>query len=239
MAADGLGSGAAAGVVCIIPARGGSKRLPGKNLLPVAGKPLLVHTIEHALAASSVERVVVSTDEAEIAAAARRAGAEVVERPAALSHDASPSEAALLHALDALEERDGYRPELVVFLQCTAPVRAPGDVDRAVATLRAEGADSLLSVVESRRFLWRLEEGAPRPLNYDPQHRPRSQDLEPEYQENGSIYVTRTEVLRRTGNRLGGRIALYPMAEESFIDIDGPLDLAVCDAVLRWRLDGP
>lgn len=239
MGPDGGGSRSreAGGVLCVIPARGGSRRLPGKNLLPVAGKPLLVHTVEHALAAASVDRVVVSTDDPEIAAAARRAGAGVVERPPELAGDTSPSEDALLHALDVLEARDGYVPELVVFLQCTAPIREAGDVDAAVDRLRREGADSVLSVVESRRFLWRIEGGAPAPVNYDPRNRPRSQDRQPEFHENGSIYVTRTELLRRTGNRLGGRIALYPMAAESFVDVDGPLDLVLCDAVLRWRRD--
>lgn len=222
-------------VLAIIPARGGSRRLPGKNLLPVAGKALLVHTVEHALGAASVHRVVVSTDDPAIAETARRAGAEVIDRPAALAGDDSPSEAALLHALDVLEAREEYRPELVVFLQATAPVRTPGDVDRAVARLRAEGADSLLSVVESRRFLWRLEDEGPTPFNYDPRNRPRTQDRRPEYHENGSIYVVKTAVLRKTGDRLGGRVALYPMADECFVDVDGPLDLALAEAVLRWR----
>lgn len=225
-------------VLSIIPARGGSRRLPGKNLLPVAGKPLLVHTVEHALEAARVDRVVVSTDDPAIAGTARRAGAEVVDRPAELAGDDSPSEAALLHVLDVLEAREGYRPELVVFLQATAPVRTAADVDRAVDRLRDEGADSLLSVVESRRFLWRLEGGHPAPFNYDPRERPRTQDRRPEYHENGSIYVMKTAVLRETGNRLGGRITLHPMAEECFVDVDGPLDLALAEAVLRWRSDG-
>lgn len=223
------------GVLCVIPARGGSKRLPGKNLLPVAGKPLLVHTLEQALAARSVERVVVSTDGEEIARIARLHGAEVVARPAGISGDEAPSEAALLHVLDTLERRESYLPELVVFLQCTCPVREPEDIDEAVATLRRERADSLLSVVESRRLLWRLDQGRPRPLNYDFGERPRSQDREPDYHENGSIYVVRPELLRQTRNRLGGRIALYRMQEESFVDVDGPLDLMLCEAILRWR----
>lgn len=225
-------------VLSIIPARGGSRRLPGKNLLPVAGKPLLVHTVDHALGAARIDRVVVSTDDPAIAGTARHAGAEVVDRPAELAVDTAPSEAALLHVLDVLEAREGYRPELVVFLQATAPVRTAADVDRAVDRLRDEGADSLLSVVESRRFLWRLEGGRPAPLNYDPRERPRTQDRRPEYHENGSIYVMKTEVLRETGNRLGGRITLHPMAEECFVDVDGPLDLALAEAVLRWRSDG-
>lgn len=223
-------------VLCLIPARGGSKRLPGKNLAPLAGKPLLTHSIEQALAAPSVERVVVSTDDPAIAHAARESGAEVVERPPELATDEAPSEAALLHALDTLEAREGYVPDLVLFLQATAPVRRPGDLEAALATLLGEGADSLLSVVEGHRFRWREDAGAgARPVDYDPRGRPRSQDREPELVENGSIYLVKTEVLRRERCRLGGRIALYRMSEESAVDVDTPFDLALAEAALAWR----
>ncbi len=222
-------------VLCVIPARGGSRRLPGKNLAPLAGKPLLVHSIEHALAAPSVGRVVVSTDDPEIARVAREAGAELVERPVELATDEAPSEAALLHVLDTLEHAEGYVPDLLLFLQCTAPIRTPDDIEAAVETLLREDADSLLSVVPFRGFLWREEDGRPRPFNYDPARRPRSQDREPELRENGSIYLLRPEILREHGNRLGGKIALLRMAVESAVDIDGSLDLAVCEAVMTWR----
>jgi CMP-N,N'-diacetyllegionaminic acid synthase len=222
-------------VLCIIPARGGSKRLPGKNLAPLAGKPLVAHSIEQALAAPSVERVVVSTDDPEIARAARERGAEVIERPAELATDEAPSEGALLHALDTLEAREGYVPDLLLFLQATVPVRRPEDLEAAIATLEREGADSLLSVVESRRFHWREDVGGARPVDYDPRRRPRSQERQPDLVENGSIYLVRPAVLRREGCRLGGRIALYRMGAESAVDVDGPLDLALCAAALSWR----
>ena len=114
--------------VAIIPARGGSRGIPRKNLRVIAGKPLLAYTIEHALATPSIDRVVVSTDDVEIGTVAARHGAEVIWRPAEISGDRASSEAALLHALDELAARDDYRPDLVVMLQATSPLRRPDDV---------------------------------------------------------------------------------------------------------------
>ncbi|MCI0395813.1 MAG: acylneuraminate cytidylyltransferase family protein [Chloroflexi bacterium] len=217
----------------LIPARGGSKGIPRKNIRPLAGKPLLAHTVEQALAASQVSRVIVSTDDEEIGAVAQHYGAEVVWRPAEISGDTATSESALRHALDALAKSEGYEPDLVLFLQCTSPLRRPGDIDQAIQTLVAAGADSLLSVVPSHRFLWRVaEEGQPASLNYDYRHRPRRQDRPPEYVENGSIYLFKPWVLRQGNNRLGGKIALYVMDEWSAIDVDSPADWQLCECLL-------
>jgi N-acylneuraminate cytidylyltransferase len=221
--------------LAIIPARGGSKGIPGKNLRPLAGRPLLAHTITQATAASLVSRVVVSTDDEAIAAVARAYGADLVRRPEAISGDTASSESALLDALGQLERDEGYRPDLIVFLQCTSPLRQPGDIDGAITALLDGGADSLLSVVPSHRFLWRRAEGGAEPVNYDYRQRPRRQDRAPEYWENGSIYVLRPWVLREHNNRLGGRIALYEMPEWSGVDIDSPEDFALCEWVLAQR----
>lgn len=220
-------------VLCIIPARGGSIRVPGKNLRLVRGRSLLAHSVAHALGARRVTRVVVSTDCPEIARTAREAGAEVVIRSPELSGPTAASEAALLHVLDELRNREGYAPELVVFLQCTAPLRSAADVDRAVATLEEEGADSLLSVAEVKLFLWREAGGVAAPVNYRLDARPRTQEFEPQLVENGSIYVFRTAHLRATGNRLGGRIALYRMPAISAVDVDEEADLRICEAVME------
>ncbi len=110
-------------VLAIIPARGGSRRLPGKNLLDVAGRPLLIQSIEHAKTAKEVTRTVVSTDDPAIQAVSLAAGAEVILRPSELSTDTATSESALLHVLDYLKDQEQYQPDLVVFLQCTSPIR--------------------------------------------------------------------------------------------------------------------
>jgi CMP-N,N'-diacetyllegionaminic acid synthase len=219
-------------VLAIIPARGGSKGIPRKNLRRLAGRPLLVHTIDHALATSSVSRVVVSTDDDEIAAVAAGAGAEVVRRPAVLAADEAISESVLLHVLDHLRDAESYEPGLVVFLQATAPIRRKNDIDDAITRLREAGADSLLSVVPSRSFIWRVVHGEPTPLNYDHRVRPRRQDMPLEFVENGSIYVFKPWVLRQTTNRLGGRVAMYVMSRWSAVDIDDPGDLALCEWIM-------
>jgi N-acylneuraminate cytidylyltransferase len=217
--------------VAIIPARGGSKRVPSKTLMPPAGRPLVVHTIEHALAAEAVEAVYVSTEDPEIAAVARAAGAEAIERPAELAADEATSESALLHALDQLDSD----PELVVFLQCTSPVRGPRDIDGAVAKLVSEGADSLLSVCEDTSFIWTLDGGEPRSVTYDFRSRQREQDIPPQFRENGSIYVFKPELLRREGNRLGGRIALYEMDWWSSFQLDSPENAELIEWILSRR----
>jgi YrbI family 3-deoxy-D-manno-octulosonate 8-phosphate phosphatase len=220
-------------VVAIIPARGASKRVPSKNLIEVAGQSLIEHTIGHALNAAAVDEVYVSTEDAEIAAAARRAGADVIDRPQELSGDTASSEAALLHALDVLSTRDGGDPELVVFLQCTSPVRRAGDIDAAVQILRDANADSLFSATENRDLLWRIHAGSPEPLNYNPADRRREQDMDPQIRENGSIYVFRPHVLRDQGHRLGGTTAVYEMDYWTSFQLDDPSHVPLLDWILR------
>lgn len=221
----------AASVIAIIPARGGSKGIPRKNVRLVAGKPMLAHSIEHARGATSVSRVVVSTDDGEIAAVARQYGAEVVERPAEISGDSATSESALLHALDAL----GGDPDLVVFLQATSPMRAPEDVQNAIDTLLREGADSLFSAGPVHGFVWRIQDGAPISLSYDYRSRPRRQDAPEDLIENGSIYVFRPWVLRQFNNRLGGKVAVYRMPAVNSFQIDEPADLDLIEALMATR----
>lgn len=219
------------GVVAIIPARGGSKGVPRKNLAPLLGKPLIVHSIEDAREASLVDRVYVSTEDQEIAAVSRGAGAEVIVRPEAIAGDTATSEAALLHALGEIE-RTGPSPELVVFLQCTSPIRTGQDVDGAITRLREAGADALLSVSPSHRFLWEERDGAGRPVNYDFRRRPRRQDWG-QYVENGSIYVFKPWVLKEEGNRLGGKISLYVMGEDAAWEIDSRRDFQIVEMLLH------
>jgi len=219
----------------VIPARGGSERLPRKNLLPLAGAPLVVHTIRHALEADLVSDVLVSTDDSDIADIARAAGAEVVARPAELAGDEATSESAVLHALDWRLSQGHEDPDLSVLLQATSPARRRGDIDGAIEQLLASGADSLLSATETKRFVWELDQEGARPLNYDPGARRREQDLAPQFQENGSIYVTRAQLLRETSNRLGGRIAIYPMDYWTAFQLDEPEDVEL----LRWIMERP
>jgi N-acylneuraminate cytidylyltransferase len=215
--------------VAIIPARGGSKRVPRKNMYVLEGRPLVVHSIEHALAAEEVDSVFVSTEDPEIAAVAEETGATVVLRPPELAGDTASSESALLHVLDA---RQGGDPDLVVFLQATSPIRSGADIDAAVRRLRDEGADSLFSACRDHGLLWRDTAAGPKPQNYEPGARRREQDMDPQYRENGSIYVFRPQVLREGGARLGGLVALHEMDPWSSIQIDTPDDVDLAAWVL-------
>lgn len=217
----------------IIPARGGSKGVPGKNIKLIAGKPLIAYTIEQAFASQSIERVFVSTDDQHIADVATKYGAEVVWRPASISGDTAPSESAVLHALDHLEQKEQFVPDLLCFLQCTSPIRGRNDIDDAIATLIAEQSDSLLTVSPSHRFLWRQSEAGAQAINYDFRARPRRQDMETQYVENGSFYLFRPSVIRKTGNRLGGKISLHIMSESASFEIDSLLDFKILETVLR------
>ncbi|MBS1848855.1 MAG: acylneuraminate cytidylyltransferase family protein [Actinobacteria bacterium] len=221
-------------VLIVIPARGGSKGIPGKNLREVAGRPLICWTIDHALEVDGDVRVVVSTDDPEIASTARAAGAEVpFLRPADLAVDTAPTEPAVEHAITRMAN-DGFDPDAVVLLQATSPVRRPGTVARAVDRFRPGDLDSLVGVVPQTPFIWHME--APPRAEYDVASRPRRQDLTPDtflYRETGSLYVTRTDLYRNPGNRIGGRVELFVMDEIEGIDIDSEADLRLADIVLR------
>lgn len=222
-------------VLAIIPARGGSKGIPGKNVHPLAGKPLIAYTIEQALAASRVTRVVVSTDSDTIADVARRYGAEVVRRPDSLSGDEATSESALLHCLDSLKTGEQYEPDLVVFLQATSPLRSASDIEQAITTFENEQADSLFSACPQHGFVWRVKAGSVAPLNYDPRCRPRRQAAPDDIVENGSIYIFKPWVLSELECRLGGKIAVYRMAWLDSLQIDEPADIPVVEFLLRRR----
>jgi YrbI family 3-deoxy-D-manno-octulosonate 8-phosphate phosphatase len=220
-------------VIAIIPARGGSKRIPAKNLLSIAGRPLLAHSLRHAREAGTVSETWVSTDDPSIAALARREGARVVERPADFATDTATSEVAVLHVLDWRRAQGLEDPDLVVFLQATSPARRKGDIDSAVDTLVRQQADSVFSACENNRLIWQMTPAGPESLTYDYHRRQREQDMPRQFRENGSIYVFRPEVLRRAGNRLGGRMAVYEMDYWSSFQIDTPEHVELCEWIMR------
>jgi len=225
--------------IAIIPARGGSKGVPRKNVRMVAGKPLLAWNIEAARAAKRVDLVVVSTDDDEIAAVAERYGAQVVRRPAEIAGDTASSESALLHALGVLQD-EGHRPELLVFLQCTSPLTAGEDIDKCVETLIAEGADSAFTAKEFFYFVWkRLPDGSAEGLNHDKRFRPRRQDREPQYEENGAVYAMKVEGFLKAKHRFFGKTVMSLMPESRCYEIDTEFDLEVAARLLSSRDAGP
>lgn len=165
-------------VLAVIPARGGSKGIPRKNVATLMGKPLIAHTIGAARDAAQVTRVVVSTDDAEIAQVSRAYGAEVVMRPDELAGDTARSEDALLHVLDHLAAMEGYVPELVVFLQCTSPLTSAADIDGTIGSLIQQRADTAHSVIPFHYFLWRDGVGGADGINHDKSFRLMRQQRE-------------------------------------------------------------
>ena len=216
--------------VAVIPARGGSKGVPRKNLRRVGRLPLIARAIRSARAADGIDRVVVSTDDAEIAAAAREWGAEVVTRPAELSGDTASSESALLHALDELA-RLGIDVGILVFLQATSPFIDPADLDAAVERVRAGESDTVFSAVESWGFLWRTDAAGASGINHDHRSRPRRQEREPEFLETGAFYVMDAAGFRRAQHRFFGRIGLALVPETHAIEIDTEEQLVLASAL--------
>ena len=224
-------------VLAIIPARGGSKGILRKNVRLLAGKPLIAHTIEQAKAAQSVSRVVVSTDDPEIAEVSRQFGAEVIERPAEISGDSASSESALLHALSWLEQSQHYRPDLLLFLQCTSPLTSTEDIDGLVAAIGREDADTAVTVTPFHYFLWkRAESGCGTGINHDAaSRRPLRQEREAQFLETGAAYAMRTQGFLWAKHRFFGKTALYEMPHERCLEIDEPVDFEVAEVLLTAR----
>lgn len=221
--------------VAIIPARGGSKGLPRKNVLPFAGKPLIAWNIQAALASSSVDTVVVSTDDAEIAAAARRFGAEVIDRPAALANDTASSESALLHALDSLEQK-GQRFDVLVFLQCTSPLTTPEDIDGVTQLIIDEKADSAFAATAFHHFVWKRSRGTALGVNHKVVPRLRRQDREAEYLETGSVYAMKVDGFRQSGHRFFGNIGIHEVPRERSHEIDDREDFNFTEKLMLQNL---
>ncbi|MFJ9147992.1 cytidylyltransferase domain-containing protein [Streptomyces sp. NPDC102270] len=220
-------------VLAVIPARGGSKGVPAKNLAPVGGVPLVARAVRECLATRLVTDVVVSTDDQAIAAAAREAGAEVVLRPAAIAGDTATSEAAVLHALDTHEALHGAAVDVVVFVQCTSPFVVREDIDGVAAAIVEGGADTAVTVAPFHGFIWRDAESSPdaatgggHGVNHDKSYRPRRQDRPQDLLETGAAYAMDAPGFRKHQHRFFGRTELVRTDPARVLEIDDPHDLA-------------
>lgn len=220
-------AGIAPTAIAIIPARGGSKGVPGKNLKKVGGITLVARAVAAATAAESIDSVFVSTDDAAIAAAARSAGAGVIDRPQELSSDSASSESALLHALDALPTI----PEVLVFIQATSPFIDPNDLDTAVARVLEDECDVVFAAKRTHAFLWRLADTGAVGVNHDASFRIRRQDLEPQFQETGAFYVMRSEGFRGAQHRFFGRVGIAVVDDLTAVDIDSADDVELATRI--------
>ncbi|WP_420450884.1 cytidylyltransferase domain-containing protein [Ilumatobacter sp.] len=214
-------------VAAVIPARGGSKGVPGKNLRAVGGRSLLARCIVAARRSGAVDVVLVSTDSDDIADEARRHGAEVVERPAAIAGDTASSEAALLHALEERADLFGSPVDVLVFLQCTSPFVDPARLADAVGAVRDGTCDVSFAVVESHGFLWTETDEGMRGINHHHSERLRRQDRPRERLETGAFYVMRAAGFAEHRHRFFGRIEAAVVDPLHAIEIDTPADLAL------------
>lgn len=219
--------------VAVIAARGGSKGIPHKNLIDVAGKPLIAWTIEQARLAAGVDQVLVSSDSRAILDVAEQFGAIGIERPEDISGDTASSESAWQQAIDAFEER-GNTVGLVIALQATSPIRETSDIELALAQYHREGCDSLLTVAEIEDyFMWKDDGAGPESINYDYKTRRRRQEIQKRFLENGSFYIFPATLLRNTANRLGGKIGMYVMDRHKMFQIDRPEDVKLCVVIMN------
>ena len=227
----------------LIVARSGSKRLPRKNLLPLAGKPLLAWTSEAAKAATRLDRVILSTDAEEIAAIGRAHGAEApFMRPAELASDTATTAAVMLHALHSLAAR-GEHYDYLVLLQPTSPLRSAADIDTAIESLLRKQADAVISVCETDHPPeW--SNTLPDDLSLANFYRPgirsvRSQDLPKSYRLNGAIYIYNCRRLLDSGSlEMDDNSYAYIMPRERSIDIDTALDFRIAQAILEHCKEG-
>lgn len=234
-----LPAGRKARTVAIIPARGGSQGIPRKNICLAAGKPLIAWTIEAALASPSLDRVLVSTDDQEIAEVALHWGAEVpFIRPAELATEAVPVVEAVGHALKWLEETEGYKPDNVMCLLPTAPLRLAGDIEAAIRLFEEKNADSLISMTPVRDHPSWMKVVDDRGSVCDfiavkGARPPRRQELNPLFIINGAIYLARRHLLGDPPSWYKGRAVAYVMPRSRSLDVDTPWDLYLADLVLK------
>lgn len=229
-------------VLAIIPARGGSVGVPSKNILPLAGKPVISYAIDHARQSKSVTRIVVSTDSKEIAKAAKDCKCEVIMRPVEYATATARIDYALRHALDSLAQKEGYRPDVVVLLYANIPVRDPSITDRCVAHLLESGGTSVRTFVGVGKFhpLWMSRIEGDRETPYSELKVFRRQDLPKLYIHDGACVAIRAEVLDESRNHpddnfawLGGDRRAVIQESHSTIEIDSRYDLLLAEAIIQ------
>jgi len=204
-------------IVGLIPLRGGSKRIPYKNIREIAGKPLAYWACRAARESRSIDEIYISTEDSRIREVVEslHLGVKVIERPIGLANDRTTTDAVMLDFMGKVAF------DLLVTIQATSPLTTAQDLDSAIDQFSHESCDSLLTGVVVKRFFWTLD-GLP--LNYDFRHRPFSQDFPGSLMENGAFYITKRAVLKQYGNRLGGKIGVYVMPPATAMELDYPDD---------------
>ena len=217
-------------ITAFIPARGGSKGIIDKNIKEFCGKPLVVHSIQHALNCKLIDNVIVSSDDPKILQISNDAGATIIERPPELANDTATTESSINHFLKCSKEN----PDIIVLLQATSPLRPKEALDEALKYFMKNQFDSLLSICPTHRFFWKIKNDYKLTAEYDYLHRPRRQDIksiDKRYIENGSLYIFTKNIFDKQGDRLGGKIGYVEWPEEFNIEIDTPLDFLLAEKI--------
>tara|TARA_B100001750_G_C15230068_1_gene457637 strand:- start:15 stop:701 length:687 start_codon:yes stop_codon:yes gene_type:complete len=218
-------------IIAIIPARGGSKGIPKKNIINFLGKPLMVHSIDYAKSSNLISDIYLSTDDSDIAKIGLDNGAKIINRPLSISGDEASTESALLHVLENINNN----PDVIILLQPTSPLRPRNNLDKVLEHFFSNNYDSLLSISPTHRFFWKINEENAIP-KYDFNNRPRRQDIKLEdinYIENGSLYISTYENLITNNNRLGGNIGYVIFDEKYSYEIDSMTDLKFLEALSK------
>ena len=226
-------------ILGIIPARGGSKGLVGKNLYPVTGKPLLAWTLEQAKNSIMLDDILVSSDSDEILALAHNYSVSRVRRPPEISRDSSSTEEALIHGVAEYERQHGKNIDEIVLLQATSPLRKDWDIDEAIKTFRDQSLDSLFSASKLNDLtVWNKDGDIWRSINFDYKNRLPRQNAEVNYVENGSIYICKKHILEKYANRLGGNIGIYLMKQWQTWEIDTLEDIELIEFYMNRYMNG-
>jgi N-acylneuraminate cytidylyltransferase len=222
-------------IVCIIPARGGSKGIPKKNIIDISGQPLISWSIQQALNSKYLkDKVFVSSDCDEILKISKSYEANIIKRPDDISGDKASSESALFHSIFEIEKEYG-KIDIIVFLQATSPLRETKDINNAIEKFINNDFDSLFSACELEDFfIWNYDkENKLTSLNYNFLNRKRRQDISTQFVENGSIYVFKPQVLFDNNNRLGGKIGISLMERWKMYEIDNLEDKDLCEYYIK------
>lgn len=217
--------------VIVIPARGGSKGIPRKNLRPLAGVPMIQYSIAAAISCNKVCRVVVTTDDEEIAVVAEKLGASVIRRPESLANDTATLDPVIVHAVKKSEESFHERYDFVITVQPTSPLIKSEDIEKGINLLMSTEADTVISVVDDRHLNWTIIAGKAKKLY---QERLNRQQLLPNYRETGAVIGCRRSQIEK-GTRIGERIELLEIEKERSFDIDSVSDLILCEAILQRK----
>lgn len=218
-------------ILAIIPARGGSKGIPRKNIRLLAGKPLIVYSIEAALKSKYIDKVVVSTEDEEIAEIAKLYGAEVVKRPKELARDEVPLDPVIFHAVRIIEDKEGMIYDIVLTIQPTSPLLTTRTIDKAIETMLNGDYDTLISVKDETHLYWTKKGEKFVPLYTERKNR---QYLAPIYKETGAILISKRRVINKN-SRIGERVYLFEVPEEESIDIDTYQDWWIAENLLKRR----